>query len=63
MITRRTLIHGVWGIHADVRSRSLDQYIVKVRGIYQKHDLNLDAFKTIHGVGYIYNTEEENEAS
>ena len=58
VITRRTLIHGVWGIHADVRSRSLDQYIVKVRGIYQKHGLNLDAFKTIHGVGYIYNTEQ-----
>lgn len=58
VITRRTLIHGVWGIHADVRSRSLDQYIVKVRGVYQKHGLNLDAFKTIHGVGYIYNTED-----
>jgi DNA-binding response OmpR family regulator len=59
VITRRTLIHGVWGIHADVRSRSLDQYIVKVRGLYQKHGLNLDAFKTIHGVGYIYNSEGE----
>ena len=58
VITRRTLIHGVWGIHADVRSRSLDQYIVKVRGVYQQHGLNLDAFKTIHGVGYIYNTED-----
>lgn len=59
VITRRTLIHGVWGIHADVRSRSLDQYIVKVRGLYQKHGLTLDAFKTIHGVGYIYNTNED----
>lgn len=57
VITRRTLIHGVWGIHADVRSRSLDQYIVKVRNVYQKHGLKLTAFKTIHGVGYIYNTE------
>lgn len=55
VITRRTLIHGVWGIHADVRSRSLDQYIVKVRSLYENHGLNLDAFKTIHGVGYIYN--------
>ena len=61
MITRRTLIHGVWGIHADVRSRSLDQYIVKVRSLYQSHGLNLDAFKTIHGVGYIYNTKGEDE--
>lgn len=58
VITRRTLIHSVWGIHADVRSRSLDQYIVKVRNLYTKHGLSLDAFKTIHGVGYIYNTRE-----
>lgn len=59
VITRRTLIHGVWGIHADVRSRSLDQYIVKVRSLFQKHGLDLDAFKTIHGVGYIYNKDAE----
>lgn len=58
VITRRTLIHSVWGIHADVRSRSLDQYIVKVRTMYSKHGLSLDAFKTIHGVGYIYNTQD-----
>jgi len=61
VITRRTLIHGVWGIHADVRSRSLDQYIVKVRSMYQDHGLTLDAFKTIHGVGYIYNTESNED--
>src|SRR5205085_610992 len=28
VITRKELIHSVWGIHADIRSRSLDQYIV-----------------------------------
>lgn len=55
VVTRRTLIHAVWGIHANVRSRSLDQYIVKVRNLYDRQGLNLDAFKTIHGVGYIYN--------
>jgi len=63
VITRRTLIHSVWGIHADVRSRSLDQYIVKVRNLYTKHGESLDAFKTIHGVGYIYNTKEDTKAS
>lgn len=57
VITRRTLIHAVWGIHADVRSRSLDQYIVKVRNLYDRNGASLDAFKTIHGVGYIYNNE------
>ncbi len=57
VITRRSLIHGVWGIHADVRSRSLDQYIVKVRTLFSKHGIELTAFKTIHGVGYIYQTD------
>jgi DNA-binding response OmpR family regulator len=57
VITRRTLIHAVWGIHADVRSRSLDQYIVKVRNLYERQGGSLEAFKTIHGVGYVYNNE------
>jgi DNA-binding response OmpR family regulator len=54
VITRKALIHGVWGVHADVKSRSLDQYIVKIRDHYVKNGLTLGAFRTIHGVGYIY---------
>jgi DNA-binding response OmpR family regulator len=54
VITRKTLMHAVWGIHADVRSRSLDQYIVKVRDLYKSHGLNLSAFRTVHGIGYIF---------
>ncbi|MGB0333835.1 MAG: response regulator transcription factor [Opitutales bacterium] len=54
VLTRKNLIHSIWGIHADVRSRSLDQYIVKIRELYKRHNLTLDAFRTVHGVGYIY---------
>ena len=54
VLTRRNLIHAVWGVHADVRSRSLDQYVVKIRGLFSARNLPLDAFRTIHGVGYIY---------
>ncbi len=54
VITRKALIHSVWGIHADVRSRSLDQYIVKVRDLFAAHGLSLDAFRTVHGIGYIF---------
>lgn len=57
VLTRKNLIHSVWGIHADVRSRSLDQYIVKIRDLFKKHGLTLDAFRTIHGVGYIHDVE------
>lgn len=54
VITRKALIHSVWGLHADVKSRSLDQYIVKIRNLFTSHGLNLDAFRTVHGVGYIF---------
>jgi DNA-binding response OmpR family regulator len=54
VITRKALIHSVWGIHADVKSRSLDQYIVKVRDLFSAHGLSLNAFRTVHGIGYIF---------
>jgi DNA-binding response OmpR family regulator len=54
VITRKALIHSVWGIHADVKSRSLDQYIVKVRELFASHGLKLTAFRTVHGIGYIF---------
>ena len=54
VITRAALIHSVWGIHADVRSRSLDQYVVKVRELFGERGLDLAAFRTVHGIGYIF---------
>jgi DNA-binding response OmpR family regulator len=54
VITRRALIHAVWGVHADIKSRSLDQYVVKIRNHLARHECPDDAFKTIHGIGYIY---------
>jgi len=54
VITRKALIHSVWGIHADVKSRSLDQYIVKVRELFKTNGLSLDTFRTVHSVGYIF---------
>ena len=54
VITRKALIHSVWGLHADVRSRSLDQYVVKVRELCKTHNVDLAAFRTVHGVGYIF---------
>lgn len=57
VISRRSLIHAVWGLHADVRSRSLDQYVVRIRNTFADHKWNLDAFRTVHGMGYIYDPE------
>lgn len=58
VLTRQSLIHSVWGVHADVRSRSLDQYIVRIREAFARHACDLAPFRTIHGVGYIYDAAE-----
>ncbi|HLS27624.1 MAG TPA: response regulator transcription factor [Opitutales bacterium] len=57
ILTRKSLIHAVWGIHADVTSRSIDQYIVKIRDNFTQNGCDLSPFNTIHGVGYIYDPE------
>jgi DNA-binding response OmpR family regulator len=54
IISRNSLIHAVWGVHANVRSRSLDQYIAKIRDSFQKLGRGLECFRTIHGIGYWY---------
>lgn len=54
IISRHSLIHAVWGVHADVRSRSLDQYIAKIREAFGRFGRSLDCFRTIHGIGYWY---------
>ena len=54
IISRNSLIHAVWGVHANVRSRSLDQYIAKIRDAFSGFGRDLDFFRTIHGIGYWY---------
>ena len=54
IIPRKNMIHTVWGPHANVKSRSLDQYIVKIREMFKRHGVNDSVFRTVHGVGFIY---------
>lgn len=54
IVSRQALIHSVWGVHADIRSRSLDQYVVKIRELYSRNGATLSCFRTIHGIGYWY---------
>ncbi|MDR2735845.1 MAG: response regulator transcription factor [Puniceicoccales bacterium] len=59
ILSRKSLIHSIWGNHANVKSRSLDQYVVKVRHIFQRNGVSTgDNIKTIHGIGYMYTPEK-----
>jgi two-component system alkaline phosphatase synthesis response regulator PhoP len=54
ILSRKNVIHSVWGEHANVRSRSMDQYIVKLRQIFKNNDSSMDSLRTLHGIGYMY---------
>ena len=54
IVSRHALIHAVWGEHANIRSRSLDQYVVKIRNLFSANGDALECFRTIHGIGYWY---------
>jgi two-component system alkaline phosphatase synthesis response regulator PhoP len=57
VITRKALIHAVWGLHANVQSRSLDQYIVKIREYCKASKVGGKALRTVHGIGYVFDPE------
>ncbi len=61
IIPRKNMIHTVWGPHANVKSRSLDQYIVKIREMFKRHRCQDAPFRTVHGVGFIYDPKDEEE--
>jgi two-component system alkaline phosphatase synthesis response regulator PhoP len=54
VVSRMDLIQGVWGRFANVKSRSLDQYVMKIRRLLQMHHYSSSWLETIHGVGYCY---------
>jgi len=54
IVSRNNLIHAVWGVHADTRSRSVDQYITKIRILFEKYAGGLSCLRTLHGIGYWY---------
>jgi DNA-binding response OmpR family regulator len=56
VISRNSLIHAVWGSNADTRSRSVDQYITKIRVLFEKYAQGLGCLRTLHGIGYWYDS-------
>lgn len=58
ILSRRNIIHNVWGKYANVKSRSLDQYIVKIRQIFLDNGGDASKLRTLHGIGYMYTTKD-----
>jgi two-component system alkaline phosphatase synthesis response regulator PhoP len=55
IVSRKDIIHSIWGLHANLQSRSLDQYVVRIRQIFQRNGYSTaEWLRTIHSVGYMY---------
>jgi DNA-binding response OmpR family regulator len=52
VVTRKTLLEGVWGYSSQAETRTLDNFIVRLRKYFEPDPSKPVFFQTIRGVGY-----------
>lgn len=55
IISRKTLLEEVWGLHQDTDTRAVDNFIVRLRKYLGDDDPNHKILESIRGVGYRLN--------
>ena len=60
-IPRRTLLESVWGYASDAETRTLDNFIVRLRKYFEPDPSNPVFFQTVRGVGYRFSREARGE--
>lgn len=56
-IPRRVLLESVWGYASDTETRTLDNFIVRLRKYFEPDPSNPVFFQTVRGVGYRFSRE------
>lgn len=56
VVSRDQLLDGVWGYHAFPSNRTVDNFILKLRKIFEDDPKNPQYLETIRGVGYRFKT-------
>ena len=51
-VTREDLLQKVWGIQAKIETRTVDNFIWRLRKVLQKHSLGEYEIESVRGVGY-----------
>jgi len=58
-VTRKTLLERVWGYSLDTETRTLDNFIVRLRKYFEPDPANPVYFQTVRGVGYRFSKGEK----
>jgi two-component system alkaline phosphatase synthesis response regulator PhoP len=56
-VTRKELLERVWGYSSDTETRTLDNFIVRLRKYFEPDPANPVYFQTVRGVGYRFSRE------
>jgi len=52
VVSRDQLLDAVWGYHAFPTNRTVDNFILRIRKVFEDDPGNPHYFQTVHGVGY-----------
>jgi two-component system, OmpR family, alkaline phosphatase synthesis response regulator PhoP len=52
VVSRKSILEEVWGLHEDTDTRAIDNFIVRLRRYIEDNAANPDHLLTVRGVGY-----------
>ena len=61
LLTRSELLEQVWGLHAETETRTLDNFVARLRKHFEVDPANPRHFQTVRGRGYRFVREPEGE--
>ena len=60
VVTRKSILEDVWGLHEDTDTRAIDNFIVRLRRYIERDPSNPQHVLTVRGVGYRFVVPEKN---
>lgn len=60
VVTRKSILEDVWGLHEDTDTRAIDNFVVRLRRYLEDDPANPQRLLTVRGVGYRFVIEPEN---
>lgn len=59
MLSRREILEKVWCVSSSAETRTIDNFIVRFRKYFENDPANPVFFKSIRGIGYIFETPDQ----
>jgi DNA-binding response OmpR family regulator len=63
VVSRKSILEEVWGLHEDTDTRAIDNFVVRLRRYIEKDPGNPRHLLTVRGVGYRFVAEPEGEGA